>query len=109
MIIKSSLLLNDWTHADFSACSWNKINWEKMYGSWLNPLRLHLQSPAVPIKYMQICKIDSWKSSNIKLQIVSYECDHGNITKLICLLYEAYCYMTQFQKASTCMVQFDLI
>lgn len=43
------------------------------------------------------------------LQIVSYESDHSNITKLIFLLHEAYFYMTQFQRASKFMVQFDLI
>lgn len=40
---------------------------------------------------------------------MSYESDHSNITKLIFLLHEAYFYMTQFQKASKFMVQFDSI
>lgn len=58
---------------------------------------------------MQICKRDSENSSNKTLQIMSYESDHSNITKLIFLLHEAYFYMTQFQKASKFMVQFGLI
>lgn len=80
-----------------------------MYGSWLNTLRLHLHNPVIPIKYMQIYKMDSLNSSNKKLQIVSYESDHNNIKKLIFLLYEAYCYMTQFQKAFKFIVRFYLI
>lgn len=58
---------------------------------------------------MQIRKRESQNSLNKNLQIMSYESDHSNITKLIFLLHEAYFYMTQFQKASKFMVQFDSI
>lgn len=57
---------------------------------------------------MQMCKRSSQNAPNEKLQIVSYETDHSNITKLIFLLHKAYFYMTQFQRAPEFMVQFDL-